>query len=435
MYLSEAKTEREKNDLALIIEEVLKQRLEGMKNEVGVWVTPAFPKLIYVLEEDNIHEDSPYWYLTLLSAKCTAKRLVPDYVSEKVMKRVKVTEDGVGHCYAPMGCRSLLSPYLDESGKPKFYGRFNLGVTTVNLVHAGLTARELAKDSGKPVLEEFWKVLDERLELCHSALISRYNRLKGTSSDVSPTHWQHGGIARLERGELIDKFLTGGYSTISLGYAGIYETCLALIGQSHTTEEGKDLAKKILTHLNNTCSKWKEETGLGFSVYGTPLESTTYKFAKTLREQFGVIKNITDRDYITNSYHVNVREDIDAFSKIKFEAEFQELSGGGCISYIETSNLVNNIPAVLEVIRYIYDHIIYAELNTKSDYCQVCGYEGEVEIVEDDLTGNLVWKCPNCGNKDKRKLNVARRTCGYIGANFWNKGRTQEIKERVIHLG
>ena len=427
MYLNEVQDERTKHDLALIIEEVLKQRYQGVKNEVGVWITPAFPKLIYVLEEDNIYKDSPYYYLTELAAKCTAKRLVPDYISEKIMKQLKD-----GHCFTSMGCRSFLSPWKDENGNYKFYGRFNKGVVTINLVDVALTAK---RNSPHNSYEEFWKIFDERLELCHRALVCRYERLKGTPSDVAPILWQHGALARLQKGETIDKYLTGGYSSISLGYAGLWECVFALSEHKLTEPEGQRIGKAIMQYMNDKCKEWDEDLNLGFSIYGTPLESTTYKFAKCLQKRFGIIKGVTDKNYITNSYHIHVTEPIDAFTKLSIESEFQSLSTGGAISYVETSNLGNNIEAVLEVIKFIYDHIMYAELNTKSDYCQVCGFDGEIQIIEDKKTGKLVWECPNCGNRDETKLNVARRTCGYIGSNFWNQGRTQEIKERVIHLG
>lgn len=427
MYLNEVQDKQTKHDLALIIEEVLKQRYQGVKNEVGVWITPAFPKLIYVLEEDNIHENSPYYYLTKLAAKCTAKRLVPDYISEKVMKQLKD-----GHCFTSMGCRSFLSPWKDENGNYKFYGRFNKGVVTINLVDVALTAK---KNNPNNIMTEFWKIFDERLELCHRALICRYERLKGTPSDVAPILWQYGALTRLKKGEVIDKYLTGGYSSISLGYAGLWECVYALTGHKLTEKIGQDIGKNIMKHMNDKCKEWDRELNLGFSIYGTPLESTTYKFAKCLQKRFGVINGVTDKNYITNSYHIHVTEPIDAFTKLSIESEFQSLSTGGAISYVETSNLGNNIEAVLEVIKFIYDHIMYAELNTKSDYCQVCGFDGEIQIIEDKKTGKLVWECPNCGNRDEKKLNVARRTCGYIGSNFWNQGRTQEIKERVIHLG
>ena len=427
MYLGEVQDKQTKHDLALIIEEVLKQRYQGVKNEVGVWITPAFPKLIYVLEEDNIHEDSPYWYITKLAAKCTAKRLVPDYISEKVMKQLKD-----GHCFTSMGCRSFLSPWKDENGNYKFYGRFNKGVVTINLVDVALTAK---KNNPNDIMTEFWKIFDERLELCHRALICRYERLKGTPSDIAPILWQYGALTRLKKGEVIDKYLTGGYSSISLGYAGLWECVYALTGHKLTEKIGQDIGKNIMKHMNDKCKEWDKELNLGFSIYGTPLESTTYKFAKCLQKRFGIIKGVTDKNYITNSYHIHVTEPIDAFTKLSIESEFQSLSTGGAISYVEVPNLNNNIEAVLEVIKFIYDHIMYAELNTKSDYCQVCGFDGEIQIIEDKETGKLVWECPNCGNRDEKKLNVARRTCGYIGSNFWNQGRTQEIKERVIHLG
>lgn len=427
MYLNEVQNEQTKHDLALIIEEVLKQRYQGVKNEVGVWITPAFPKLIYVLEEDNIHENSPYWYLTELAAKCTAKRLVPDYISEKVMKQLKD-----GHCFTSMGCRSFLSPWKDENGSYKFYGRFNKGVVTINLVDVALTAK---KNNSNDIMTEFWKIFDERLELCHRALICRYERLKGTPSDVAPILWQYGALTRLKKGEVIDKYLTGGYSSISLGYAGLWECVYALTGYKLTEKTGRDIGKKIMQHMNDKCDDWNKDLNLGFSIYGTPLESTTYKFAKCLQKRFGIIKGVTDKNYITNSYHIHVTEPIDAFTKLSIESEFQSLSTGGAISYVEVPNLNNNIEAVLEVIKFIYDHITYAELNTKSDYCQVCGFDGEIQIIEDKKTGKLVWECPNCHNRDEKKLNVARRTCGYIGSNFWNAGRTQEIKERVIHIG
>lgn len=427
MYLNEVQDEQTKHDLALIIEEVLKQRYQGVKNEVGVWITPAFPKLIYVLEEDNIHENSPYYYLTKLAAKCTAKRLVPDYISEKVMKQLKD-----GHCFTSMGCRSFLSPWKDENGSYKFYGRFNKGVVTINLVDVALTAK---KNNSNDIMTEFWKIFDERLELCHRALICRYERLKGTPSDVAPILWQYGALTRLKKGEVIDKYLTGGYSSISLGYAGLWECVYALTGYKLTEKTGRDIGKKIMQHMNDKCDDWNKDLNLGFSIYGTPLESTTYKFAKCLQKRFGIIKGVTDKNYITNSYHIHVTEPIDAFTKLSIESEFQSLSTGGAISYVEVPNLNNNIEAVLEVIKFIYDHIMYAELNTKSDYCQVCGFDGEIQIIEDKKTGKLVWECPNCHNRDEKKLNVARRTCGYIGSNFWNAGRTQEIKERVIHIG
>jgi len=424
MYLNEAKNEQEKHDLAMIIEETLKQRHKGVKNEKGVWITPAFPKLIYVLEEDNITEDSKYWYLTELAAKCTAKRMVPDYISEKVMLQSKIDKNGEGHCFTCMGCRSFLTPYVDENGKPKYYGRFNQGVVTVNLIDIGLSA---GKD-----LDRFWKIFDERMELCHRALQCRHERLTGTLSDAAPILWQYGALARLKKGEKIDKLLHGGYSTLSLGYAGLWECVYSLIGKKLTEKEGKELGLEIMQKLNDYCAKWKKAENIDYSLYGTPLESTTYKFAKCLQKRFGIIKGVTDKNYITNSYHVHVTENIDAFSKLKLESEFQALSPGGAISYVEVPNMQDNIPAVLQVIKFIYDNIMYAELNTKSDYCQVCGYDGEIKIVHDD--GKLVWECPNCGNRDQDKMNVARRTCGYIGTQFWNQGRTQEIEERVLHL-
>ena len=424
MYLNEAKNEQEKHDLAMIIEETLKQRHKGVKNEKGVWITPAFPKLIYVLEEDNITENSKYWYLTELAAKCTAKRMVPDYISEKVMLQSKIDKNGEGHCFTCMGCRSFLTPYVDENGKPKYYGRFNQGVVTVNLIDIGLSA---GKD-----LDKFWKIFDERMELCHRALQCRHERLTGTLSDAAPILWQYGALARLKKGEKIDKLLHGGYSTLSLGYAGLWECVYSLIGKKLTEKEGKELGLKIMQKLNDYCAKWKKAENIDYSLYGTPLESTTYKFAKCLQKRFGIIKGVTDKNYITNSYHVHVTENIDAFSKLKLESEFQALSPGGAISYVEVPNMQDNIPAVLQVIKFIYDNIMYAELNTKSDYCQVCGYDGEIKIVHDD--GKLVWECPNCGNRDQDKMNVARRTCGYIGTQFWNQGRTQEIEERVLHL-
>ena len=420
LYLGE--TDEYKEELAMIIEEMLKQRTMGMKNENGVYITPAFPKLLYVLEEDNIHEDSKYYYLTELAAKCTAKRMVPDYISEKIMKKLKVDKNGNGQCFPCMGCRSFLTPYVDSNGKPKYYGRFNQGVVTINLVDAALSSD---KD-----MDLFWKIMDERLELCHRALQARHKRLSKVTSDVAPILWQHGALARLGKGESIHELLHHGYSTISLGYAGLYECVKYMTGHSHTDGgKGKEFGLEVMRRLNAACNKWKDEEDIDYSVYGTPIESTTYKFAKCLRERFGKIKGITDRDYITNSYHVPVFEEIDAFTKLKLESEFQELSPGGAISYIETPNLTNNLDAVMEVIKFIYDNIMYAELNTKSDYCQECGYEGEI-LLDDDLE----WYCPNCGNRDHDKLNVARRTCGYIGTNFWNKGRTQEIKERVIHI-
>ena len=424
MYLGEARNEQEKYDLAVIIEEMLLQRYQGVKNEKGVWVTPAFPKLIYVLEEDNIHEDSKYWYLTKLAAKCTAKRMVPDYISEKKMLELKVDKNGNGHCYPCMGCRSFLTPYVDENGQPKYYGRFNQGVVTVNLP-------DIALSSGGNI-EKFWRIFDERMELCHRALMCRHERLKGTLSDAAPILWQYGACARLKKGEPIDKLLYGGYSTISLGYAGLYECVKYMTGKSHTDPAATPFALEIMHRLNDACKKWKAQHNIDFSLYGTPLESTTYKFAKCLQKRFGVVEGITDKGYITNSYHVHVTEPIDAFKKLEFEAQFQHLSPGGAISYVEVPDMQNNLDAVLEVMKFIYDHIIYAELNTKSDYCQVCGWDGEIEIVEED--GKLIWKCPQCGNTDQDKMNVARRTCGYIGTQFWNQGRTQEIKDRVLHL-
>ena len=424
MYLGEAKNEQEKKDLALIIEEVLHQRHLGVKNEKGIWVTPAFPKLIYVLEEDNIHENSPYYYLTELAAKCTAKRMVPDYISEKKMLELKVDKNGEGHCYTCMGCRSFLTPYVDENGKPKYYGRFNQGVVTINLVDVALSS------GGNR--DKFWKIFDERLELCHRALMCRHERLKGTVTDAAPILWQHGALARLKKGETIDKLLYGGYSTISLGYAGLYECVKYMTGKSHTDPSATPFALDVMHKMNEACRTWKAEHNIDFSLYGTPLESTTYKFAKCLQRRFGIIKGVTDKGYITNSYHVHVTEDINAFDKLRFEAQFQHLSPGGAISYVEVPNMQDNIEAVLEVMKFIYDNIIYAELNTKSDYCHECGYEGEIEIVEDD--GKLIWRCPNCGNDNQDKMNVARRTCGYIGTQYWNQGRTQEIKERVLHL-
>ena len=424
MYLGEAKNQQEKDDLALIIEETLLQRYQGVKNEKGVWVTPAFPKLIYVLEEDNIREGSKYWELTKLAAKCTAKRMVPDYISEKKMLELKVDKNGNGHCYPCMGCRSFLTPYVDENGQPKYYGRFNQGVVTVNLP-------DIALSSGGNI-EKFWRIFDERMELCHRALLCRHERLKGTLSDAAPILWQYGACARLKKGEPIDKLLYGGYSTISLGYAGLYECVKYMTGKSHTDPSATPFALEIMHRLNAACKTWKAQHNIDFSLYGTPLESTTYKFAKCLQKRFGVIEGITDKGYITNSYHVHVTEPIDAFKKLEFEAQFQHLSPGGAISYVEVPDMQNNIPAVLEVMKFIYDHIIYAELNTKSDYCQVCGWDGEIEVVEED--GKLIWKCPQCGNTDQDKMNVARRTCGYIGTQFWNQGRTQEIKDRVLHL-
>ena len=425
MYLGEAKNEREKHDLAMMIEETLKQRYKGVKNEAGVYITPAFPKLIYVLEEQNIEPDSPYYYLTELAAKCTAKRMVPDYISEKKMLELKVDKNGEGHCYTCMGCRSFLTPYVDpETGKPKYYGRFNQGVVTINLV-------DVALSSGGN-FEKFWKIFDERLDLCHRALQARHKRLLGTPSDAAPILWQYGALARLKKGEKIDKLLFGGYSTISLGYAGLYECVKYMTGKSHTDAGAKPFALSVMQHMNDKCNEWKKAENMDYSLYGTPLESTTYKFAKCLQKRFGIVKGITDKNYITNSYHVHVSEPIDAFTKLKFEADFQRLSPGGAISYVEVPNMQDNLEAVMSVLQFIYDNIMYAELNTKSDYCQVCGYDGEIKIVEDD--GKLVWECPKCGNRDQNKLNVARRTCGYIGTQFWNQGRTQEIKDRVLHL-
>ncbi len=427
MYLNEAKNEQEKADLALIIEETLKQRMQGVKNEKGVWVTPAFPKLIYVLEEDNVREDSKYWYLTELAAKCTAKRMVPDYISEKKMLEYKVDKNGNGNCYPCMGCRSFLTPYVNPAtNKPQYYGRFNQGVVTINLPDVAL--------SSEGNMERFWQIFDERLDLCYRALMCRHNRLKGTLSDAAPILWQNGALARLKKGEKIDKLLYGGYSTISLGYAGLYECVKYMTGYSHTVSgPPKEFALAVMKHMNDKCKEWKAKENIDFSIYGSPIESTTYKFAKCLQKRFGIVEGITDRTYITNSYHVPVFEEIDAFTKLKFESEFQALSPGGAISYIEVPNMQDNIPAVLEVMKYIYDNIIYAELNTKSDYCQVCGYDGEIQIVTED-SGKLIWKCPKCGNTDQDKMNVARRTCGYIGTQFWNQGRTQEIKDRVLHL-
>lgn len=424
MYLNEAKNEQEKKDLAMIIEEVLEQRCRGVKNEKGVWVTPAFPKLIYVLEEDNISEDGEYYYLTKLAAKCTAKRMVPDYISEKIMLQTKIDKNGEGHCFTCMGCRSFLTPYVDEDGKPKYYGRFNQGVVTVNLVDIGLSA--------KKNIDDFWRIFDERMDLCHRALKLRHERLEGTVSDVAPILWQHGALVRLKKGEKIDKYLHGGYSTLSLGYAGLWECVYSLIGKKLTEPEGEKLGLEIMQKLNDYTNKWKAEENIDYSIYGTPLESTTYKFAKSLQKRFGVIKGVTDKGYITNSYHIHVTEKVDAFKKLEFEAKFQALSPGGAISYVEVPNMQNNIDAVLEIMKFIYNHIMYAELNTKSDYCQVCGWDGEIEIKEHD--GKLIWTCPQCGNTDQDKMNVARRTCGYIGTQFWNQGRTQEIKERVLHL-
>ena len=425
MYLNEAgDNQRLKSDLAIVIEEMLRQRYQGVKNEAGVWITPAFPKLIYVLEDDNIYEGQPYYYLTKLAAKCTAKRMVPDYISEKKMLEYKVDANGEGHCFTCMGCRSFLTPYIDENGKPKYYGRFNQGVVTINLV-------DVALSSGGD-FDKFWKIFDERLELCHKALMCRHNRLKGTLSDAAPILWQYGALARLKKGEPIDKLLYGGYSTISLGYAGLYECCKYMTGKSHTDPAAKPFALHVMQHMNDACTKWKEQHNIDFSLYGTPLESTTYKFAKCLQKRFGLVPGITDRNYITNSYHVHVTEPIDAFTKLKFESEFQRLSPGGAISYVEVPNMQDNLEAVIKVMQFIYENIMYAELNTKSDYCQVCGYDGEISIVQED--GKLVWECPKCHNRDQNKLNVARRTCGYIGTQFWNQGRTAEIKDRVLHL-
>ena len=425
MYLNEARSEQEKKDIALITEEILIQRYQGVKNEKGVWITPAFPKLIYALEEDNIAPGTPYYYLTELAAKCTAKRMVPDYISEKIMLQLKVDKNGQGHCYPCMGCRSFLTPYVNDEGKPQYYGRFNQGVVTINLV-------DVALSSGKD-MKTFWKIFDERLELCYRALMERHKRLLGTKSDVAPILWQYGALARLQKGETIDKLLFNGYSTISLGYAGLYECVYYMTGKSHTDKEATPFALKVMQYMNDKCAKWKEKEHIDFSLYGTPLESTTYKFAKCLQKRFGVIKGITDKNYITNSYHIVVSEHIDAFSKLDFESQFQKLSPGGAISYVEVPNMENNLQAVLNVIRFIYDNIMYAELNTKSDYCQVCGYNGEILIKEDE-DGKLFWECPQCGNRDQSKMNVARRTCGYIGSQFWNQGRTQEIKDRVLHL-
>ena len=424
MYLGETNDPQTKHDLALIIEETLNQRITGVKNEAGVYVTPAFPKLIYVLEEDNVTEGSKYFYLTELAAKCTAKRMVPDYISEKMMLKLKVDKNGEGHCYPAMGCRSFLTPYVDENGKPKYYGRFNQGVVTINLVDVALSSK---KDE-----DEFWRIFDERLDLCYRALVLRHKRLLGTLSDAAPILWQYGACARLKKGETIDKLLYGGYSTISLGYAGLYECVRYMTDESHTSEKGKPFALRVMQHMNDKCKEWKAKHNIDFSLYGTPIESTTYKFAKCLQNRFGIIEGVTDKGYITNSYHVHVTEEIDAFSKLKFESEFQALSPGGAISYVEVPNMQNNIKAVIKVMQYIYDHIMYAELNTKSDYCQECGYDGEIQIVEDNK--KLVWECPQCHNRDQSKMNVARRTCGYIGTQYWNQGRTQEIKERVLHL-
>ena len=425
MYLGEARNPQEKADLAIIIEETIRQRYQGVKNEAGVWITPAFPKLIYVLEEDNIRPGTPYYYLTELAAKCTAKRMVPDYISEKKMLELKVDKNGEGHCYTCMGCRSFLTPYVDpETGKPKYYGRFNQGVVTINLVDVAL--------SSKGNFEKFWKIFDERLALCHRALQARHKRLLGTPSDAAPILWQYGALARLKKGEKIDKLLFGGYSTISLGYAGLYECVKYMTGKSHTDAGAKPFALSVMQHMNDKCNAWKKAENIDYSLYGPPLESTTYKFAKCLQKRFGIVPGITDKNYITNSYHVHVSEQIDAFTKLKFESDFQRLSPGGAISYVEVPNMQDNLEAVISVLQFIYDNIMYAELNTKSDYCQVCGYDGEIKIVEDD--GKLVWECPKCGNRDQNKLNVARRTCGYIGTQFWNQGRTQEIKDRVLHL-
>ena len=424
MYLGEAKSEQEKKDLAIIIEETIRQRYQGVKNEKGVWITPAFPKLIYVLEEQNIHEDSPYYYLTKMAAKCTAKRMVPDYISEKIMLQNKVDKNGEGHCYTCMGCRSFLTPYVDENGKPKYYGRFNQGVVTINLV-------DVALSSGGD-FDKFWQLFDERLELCHRALRCRHERLKGTRSDAAPILWQNGALARLKKGEPIDKLLYGGYSTISLGYAGLYECVKYMTGKSHTDPAATPFALQVMQTMNDYCAKWKDAENIDYSLYGTPLESTTYKFAKCLQKRFGIVPGITDHGYITNSYHVHVSEHIDAFTKLAFESKFQKLSPGGAISYVEVPNMQDNLDATMDVIKFIYENIMYAELNTKSDYCQVCGYDGEIKIVEEG--GKLVWECPKCGNRDQSKLNVARRTCGYIGTQFWNQGRTQEIRDRVLHL-
>lgn len=440
MYLNEARTPQEKHDLAMIVEETLRQRYEGVKNEAGVWITPAFPKLIYVLEDDNVHENSPYFYLTQLAAKCTAKRMVPDYISEKKMRELKLSKGetaGNGDCYTCMGCRSFLTPDRSGNGfnnvanalnydpnKPKYYGRFNQGVVTINLPDVALSSHQ--------DMDKFWKIFDERLELCHRALLCRHERLMGTLSDAAPILWQYGALARLKKGETIDKLLVGGYSTISLGYAGLYECVKYMTGHSHTEKEGTPFAMAVMQRMNDKCAEWKAESDIDFSLYGTPLESTTYKFAKCLQRRFGIIPGVTDKGYITNSYHVHVSEEIDAFDKLKFEGMFQQLSPGGAISYVEVPNMQDNLKAVIRVMQYIYDNIMYAELNTKSDYCQVCGYDGEIKIVEDD--GKLVWECPNCGNRDQEKMNVARRTCGYIGTQFWNQGRTEEIRDRVLHL-
>ncbi|MBQ8921875.1 MAG: anaerobic ribonucleoside-triphosphate reductase [Oscillospiraceae bacterium] len=425
MYLGEARNEQEKKDLAVIIEEILLQRIQGVKNEAGMWITPAFPKLIYVLEEQNIHEDSEYWYLTRLAAKCTAKRMVPDYISEKKMLEYKVDKNGEGHCYTCMGCRSFLTPYVDpETGKPKYYGRFNQGVVTINLP-------DIALSSGGDI-DKFWKIFDERLDLCYRALMCRHNRLKGTYSDTAPILWQYGALARLKKGETIDKLLYGGYSTISLGYAGLYECVKAMTGKSHTDVSATPFALQVMQHMNDACAKWKAQEHIDFSLYGTPLESTTYKFAKCLQKRFGIIPGITDKSYITNSYHIHVTEQIDAFEKLRFESQFQRLSPGGAISYVEVPDMQDNLEAVLEVMKFIYDHIMYAELNTKSDYCQCCGFDGEIVTIEED--GKLIWECPNCKNRDQSKMNIARRTCGYIGTQYWNQGRTAEIRDRVLHL-
>ena len=440
MYLNEARSESEKHDLAMIVEETLRQRYEGVKNEAGVWITPAFPKLIYVLEDDNVAEDSPFFYLTQLAAKCTAKRMVPDYISEKKMREYKLSlgeAEGNGDCYTCMGCRSFLTPDRSgngydnvanagnwEPGKPKYYGRFNQGVVTINLPDVALSSHQ--------DMDKFWEIFDERLELCHKALMCRHDRLKGTLSDAAPILWQYGALARLKKGETIDKLLYGGYSTISLGYAGLYECVKYMTGHSHTESEGTPFAMQVMQHMNDKCNEWKAESNIDFSLYGTPLESTTYKFAKSLQRRFGIVPGVTDKGYITNSYHVHVSEQIDAFDKLKFESQFQRLSPGGAISYVEVPNMQDNLKAVIRVMQYIYDNIMYAELNTKSDYCQVCGYDGEIKIVEDD--GKLVWECPHCGNRDQEKMNVARRTCGYIGTQFWNQGRTEEIRDRVLHL-
>ena len=425
MYLGEAKNEREKQDLAIMIEETLKQRIRGVKNENGVYITPAFPKLIYVLEEQNINEDSPYYYLTRLAAECTAKRMVPDYISEKIMLDLKKDKNGEGHCYTCMGCRSFLTPYVDENGKPKYYGRFNQGVVTVNLVDIALSSYKN--------MDDFWRIFDERLELCHKALQHRHERLSGTKSDAAPILWQHGALARLKSGETIDSLLHGGYSTISLGYAGLWETVYYMTGKKLTEKEGKEFGLEVMRKLNEYTNKWKKAENIDYSIYGTPLESTTYKFAQALQKRFGIVEGVTDKNYITNSYHIHVTEEIDAFTKLKLESEFQQLSPGGAISYVEVPNMQHNIPAVLKVMKFIYENIMYAELNTKSDYCQNCGFDGEITIVT-DKDGKLIWECPKCGNRDQSKMNVARRTCGYIGTQYWNQGRTQEIKERVLHL-